>query len=116
MSFLSNVINGCCPNCEQTKMFKTNGNPFIFRMPIMNKECANCGYVYERETGFFFGAMYVSYGLTCAQMIAIFVLGLLFKLEFMTMFFAIIFITFSLSTINYKLARIIWLNIFYKKM
>ena len=116
MSFLRKVISGKCPNCEQEKMFRTNGNPFLFRMPLMNKSCSKCGYVYERETGFFFGAMYVSYGLTCAQMITIFVLGLLFKISFMNMFIAILFIAFALSTINYKLARIIWLNIFYKKM
>jgi uncharacterized protein (DUF983 family) len=116
MSFLSKVISGKCPKCEQEKMFKTSGNPFIFKMPIMNKSCSKCGYVYERETGFFFGAMYISYALTCAQMISIFVLGLIFGISFMNMFIAILIIAFSLSTFNYKLSRIIWLNIFYKKM
>jgi uncharacterized protein (DUF983 family) len=116
MSFLSKVLSGKCPNCEQEKMFKTNGNPFIFKMPVMNKTCSKCGYVYERETGFFFGAMYISYALTCAQMIAIFVLGLIFGISFLNMFIAILVIAFALSTFNYKLARIIWLNIFYKKM
>ena len=116
MSFLSKVVSGKCPNCEQEKMFKTNGNPILFRLPLMNKNCSNCRYVYGRETGFFFGAMYISYALTCAQMISVFVLGLIFDISFLNMFIAIFIIALALSTFNYKLSRIIWLNIFYKKM
>ena len=33
---------------------------------VTHKACPHCDLVYEREPGFFFGAMYVSYALTMA--------------------------------------------------
>ncbi len=30
----------------------------------MNRQCARCGLVYEREPGYFLGSIYINYGLT----------------------------------------------------
>jgi uncharacterized protein (DUF983 family) len=45
-----------CPVCGQGKLFRG-----YFRM---SAECENCGRIYEREPGFFLGAIYFNYGLT----------------------------------------------------
>lgn len=37
----------------------------------MPKQCANCGQKFEPEPGFFFGAAYVSYGLTVALWVSV---------------------------------------------
>jgi hypothetical protein len=36
----------------------------------MNDPCPVCGLLFEREEGYFFGAMYISYGMSCAFLIA----------------------------------------------
>jgi len=45
-----------CPVCGEGKLFT---GPFF-----MDKACHRCGTVYEREQGFFLGAIYFNYGLT----------------------------------------------------
>ena len=115
MSFLKKIISGNCPNCGKTKLFYDKGNIFLFRLPKMKNTCSECHYNFHRETGFYFGAMYVSYALTVAQMVAVMVIGFLFNISVLNMFIAITIIAFLLFTFNYRISRIIWLNIFYQK-
>ncbi|HZI21025.1 MAG TPA: DUF983 domain-containing protein [Gemmatimonadales bacterium] len=49
------VLRQRCPVCLDGPMFAG-----VFRM---NPRCPRCGHEFEREPGFFQGAMYVSYGL-----------------------------------------------------
>ncbi|UUV20999.1 DUF983 domain-containing protein [Flavobacterium sp. CBA20B-1] len=114
MSYVNKVLKGTCPKCGQTKVFKKKGNPFLFSMPVMNERCANCNYSFHREPGFYFGGMYMSYALTVAEMVAVFVLGLLFKLNFFSIFIAVVVVIILLSTFNYRMSRLMWLNLFYK--
>lgn len=121
MSYIKKVLSGTCPNCGQEKLFYDKGNSFTFRMPKMAKNCSKCGYNFHRETGFYFGAMYVSYAITVAEMVAVIVLRFLINYLFdlnITMpqsFIAIVVVVFALWTFNYRLSRTMWLNIFYKK-
>lgn len=115
MSYISNVVKGTCPNCEKTKVFKSKGNIFLFQLPKMHQECSACGYEFHRETGFYFGAMYMSYALTVAEMVAVFVLGLLFNVSIAGQIFSIIIILLVLANFNFRLSRLMWLNLFYKK-
>ncbi|WP_243832974.1 DUF983 domain-containing protein [Meridianimaribacter flavus] len=81
----------------------------------MNDKCPVCNYKFERETGFFFGAMFVSYGLAVAQMIASLVVFWYFiDLSPLRVFAIIATIAVLLGTINFKLSRSIWIYIFYK--
>jgi len=121
MSYISKVISGKCPNCGKEHIFHDKGNPITFKMPKMTKECGTCGYNFHRETGFYFGAMYMSYALTVAEMVTVMVLRLILNYLFdlnITMlhaFIAIVFVIFIMWTFNYRLSRIMWLNMFYKK-
>lgn len=115
MSYLKKVISGKCPNCGKSKIFHKKGNPILFKMPKMQHYCPNCGYNFHRETGFYFGAMYMSYGLTVAEMVAIIALGFILKITVFQMFIAIAVISFLLWEFNYRVSRIMWLNMFYTK-
>jgi uncharacterized protein (DUF983 family) len=44
-----------CPRCHHGKVFTG--------LVSMNRHCPVCGLIYEREPGYFLGAMYVSYAL-----------------------------------------------------
>lgn len=68
-SKLEAVAGGCCPRCREGKMFKY---PLwnVTKFDQMHKYCPECGLRFEREPGFFIGAMYVSYGLTTGIILA----------------------------------------------
>lgn len=115
MSKILDALKCKCPNCGKGNMFNNKGNIFLFKMPRMNKHCNKCNYKFEIETGFFFGAMYVSYALTVAQMIASFVIfWYLLDLSPIYVFFIIAVIAVLTSTFNFKVSRSIWASIFYK--
>ena len=49
-----------CPRCRAGKIFSTS----IFRIfPRMHERCPACGLKFEREQGYFLGAMYFSYAI-----------------------------------------------------
>lgn len=116
MAQLLNIIKCKCPNCEKDDIFSSKGNIFLLKMPKMNDRCKECNYKFERETGFFFGAMFVSYALAAAEMIAFLVIGWYFlDLSPLIVFMIIAGIVILTSTINFRLSRTIWLYIFYQK-
>lgn len=60
------AIMACkCPRCRNGNMF-----PFpvynVRRMLDMNEHCPHCHLKFEIEPGYYYGAMYISYAMTCA--------------------------------------------------
>src|SRR5271155_4411203 len=56
-----------CPRCREGRMFKS--------LVRMNDPCPVCGLVFEREPGYFLGAMYVSYALAVMILAPLFFLA-----------------------------------------
>jgi hypothetical protein len=53
-----------CPRCHHGNLFN-DPNPYHLKhITDMPRHCAVCNQVYFPEVGFYFGAMYMSYGLT----------------------------------------------------
>lgn len=50
---LSALLNGLCPRCRQGRIYAS--------IARMNERCPACGLKFEREQGYFLGAMGVSY-------------------------------------------------------
>ncbi|OUR94255.1 DUF983 domain-containing protein [Flavobacteriales bacterium 34_180_T64] len=109
------VLNCKCPKCKKGKIFNERGNILLFKIPKMNNRCNECNYKFEKETGFFFGAMFVSYALAVAQMILSLVVFWCF-IDFspLNVFLIITVVTILLSTINFRVSRSIWIFLFYK--
>ena len=77
----------------------------------MKNACENCGYHYEREPGFYQGAMFVSYGLSLIEGVMLF-FGLQLiapNMPTLTVIGCIIALIFLLSMRNFRLSRMIWL-------
>ena len=54
------ILRQLCPRCRLGKIFRSS----IFRgFAALNERCPVCGLKFEREQGYFLGAMYISYGL-----------------------------------------------------
>ncbi|MEI6020051.1 MAG: DUF983 domain-containing protein [Bacteroidota bacterium] len=102
-----------CPNCGEAKVFEDKGDKFL-AFPEMHKKCPQCNYRFDREPGYFLGAMFVSYALAVAQgLVCFFALKFgLPQLEYFTIACSITVVILFCSISNYKLARVIWINLF----
>jgi uncharacterized protein (DUF983 family) len=65
------ILLGLCPRCRRGPIYR--GTMFV-GFPRMHAHCPICGLRYEREPGYFLGAMYISYGLAVPLMVASFLL------------------------------------------
>jgi len=54
-----------CPRCHEGKIFKTSA--FSTSFAEMPEHCPVCGQALEPEPGFYWGAMFVSYGFSVAS-------------------------------------------------
>ena len=84
-SVLNGIVQCKCPICRQGNLFK-NTNPYNFKEILtMNSQCEFCGFFYEKEPGFWTGAMYVSYGIIVAIVfLSLLVLYLILKMPIET--------------------------------
>jgi hypothetical protein len=108
------VLHNKCSRCHQGNVFK-HKNPYVLKnMFNMHTACDHCGLVYERETGFFYGAMYASYGLTVGWFLLWYFLDRLFlHLDPWGFFIGIALSIILMSPLTLRWSRLIWLNIFY---
>jgi uncharacterized protein (DUF983 family) len=60
ISTLNDILHQRCPRCRVGKIFH---HSIFLGFPKMQEECPVCHLRYEREPGYFLGAMYISYGL-----------------------------------------------------
>ena len=70
-SKIYSVLTGSCPKCNEESMYKVQNPYIITKIFDMHERCSHCGFKYKMEPSFFFGAMYISYVVTCAMCIAI---------------------------------------------
>ena len=89
-------------------------NPYnIGNLYKMHDHCSHCGLKYQVEPSFFYGAMYVSYGLAVLIGIVIFlILNSFMELNANKSLLAIIIGIIVLMPITARLARNIYINMF----
>ena len=58
------ILNHKCPRCRVGDIFRFSLLQKPTKFAATYKNCPHCSLQYEREPGFFFGAMYVSYAMT----------------------------------------------------
>ena len=112
-SKLNSILTGSCPRCQNESMY-LDKNPLHFsKMLKMNEKCSHCGLKYQIEPSFFYGAMYVSYGLNVALGVAAFVISyLIFNSSIKTAFIAIIISNVILFPFVLRWSRNIYINMF----
>lgn len=69
----SALLEAKCPRCREGRIFKNSGFNYL-KYHETNTNCPSCGLQFEKEPGFFTGAMYISYMLNVAMIV---ILGLM---------------------------------------
>ena len=107
------MVTGKCPKCHQDDMY-VNNNPYVISETMtMHDHCRSCGFKYKVEPNFFFGAMYVSYGLAVFAGVGIYLISRFLFTATLTQSFISIFIALiTLMPIITRISRNIYINIF----
>lgn len=109
----SAVVNAKCPRCRVGNVF--SGPTYGLRLQKMNEFCPHCNLKFEREPGYFYVAMFVSYAFNVAEMITVSVAAYIFglKLEYSNLWYFILLLAFTtvlFSPFNYRYSRIVLLH------
>jgi uncharacterized protein (DUF983 family) len=104
---LTAILHQLCPRCRSGKIFSSS----IYRgFPRMHDHCPVCDLKFQREEGYFLGAMYISYGLALA---AILIIALVlwrvttWRIDKITIWAIILFVPLVLPITLF--ARILWI-------
>ncbi len=107
------ILNFKCPKCHEGDLFIDNKMYNLKKFDKMNQKCQRCDHKFEIESGYFYGAMYVSYGLTVAFSVAVFVLSYLLLPNINPMYYTIniSIAILVLVPVTYRTSRSIWVNL-----
>jgi uncharacterized protein (DUF983 family) len=110
---INSILTGSCPRCQEENMY-VEKNPYkLSKVYTMHETCSHCHLRYEIEPSFFYGAMYVAYGVSIAFGVAIFVITkLILGLPAKTSFIALGIGIFVLMPVTARIARNIYINMF----
>ncbi|WP_027001240.1 DUF983 domain-containing protein [Hugenholtzia roseola] len=101
-----------CPRCREGQMYPAAS--YSPQFAKMHKNCPKCGLKYEREMGFFWGAMYFSYAIAVAIIITTWAaITLLAGKQPLPIYFGSIFTLLFLSIpLMFRYSRVLMLHLF----
>lgn len=107
------ITHNKCPKCHTGNVFLTN-NPYnLKQFDKMNKACNCCGEVFDKEPGYFYGAMYVSYGLMVAWFVFTWAIDtFIVKSETWQYLTFLIISIVTFMPLTFRTSRLIWINLF----
>ena len=111
-SKLYSILTGTCPRCQNESMYEDNNLLHLSKIIKMKEKCSHCGLRYQIEPSFFYGAMYVSYGLNVAIGVAAFIISYLIVPSVKIGFISVVAAIVLLFPIVMRLSRSIYINIF----
>ena len=109
------ILTGACPKCHGESMYQ-NSNPYKLSDTLkIHDLCSQCNTKYRLEPSFFYGSMYVSYGVGIAFAITAFAISyLIFESSINAAFLSIIGTLVLFMPIIMRVSRNIWINLFMK--
>jgi len=107
------IAKGKCPKCHEGNFFihSITFNPT--KITKIHDTCTHCNFKYMIEPSFFYGAMYINYGITVAIAVTIFLIAKLgLQLDLLNSFFTVLIALVITAPLNLRLSRILWINMF----
>ncbi|WP_026976550.1 DUF983 domain-containing protein [Flavobacterium tegetincola] len=111
-SKLYSILTGTCPRCQKESMYQDKNLLHLSNIIKMKENCSHCGLKYQIEPSFFYGAMYVSYGLNVAIGILTFIIVFQFDRSMLTSFISIMVVLILSFPLVMRLSRNIYINLF----
>ncbi|MCD9577527.1 DUF983 domain-containing protein [Flavobacterium soyae] len=112
-SKLNSILTGSCPKCQKESMYSDKNPLHLTKVLKMNENCSHCGLKYQIEPSFFYGAMYVSYGLNVAVGITAFIVSFVFfGASIEESFVSIVITLIVLFPFVLRLSRNLYINMF----
>lgn len=113
-SLLSSLIGLRCPRCRMGQLFQLGKLTKPGSFFAMHTHCPCCQLSFTPEPGFYFGAMFVSYGINTAQFIGAWVALLLLYPDYSLALLLSILVAVVLLSLpfTFRLSRSIWLTLF----
>ena len=110
-NMIMSVISCKCPKCREGDLF-VNKKAFQYKRFLdVHDNCPKCNQDFQIEAGFYLGAMFVSYGLTIALTVAIFVAFIVFNIYSLVPFLITTGICLTVTTpIILRVSRSIWIT------
>ncbi len=110
---LYSIFTGACPKCHSENMY-INKNAYVLSETLkMHERCSNCNTKYKLEPSFFYGSMYVSYGVGIVFAVAAFIISYIFiRTSLNIAFLAIVLTMIGFLPIILRISRNIWINLF----
>ncbi|WP_369426431.1 DUF983 domain-containing protein [Pontibacter anaerobius] len=112
-SFLYSALTIKCPRCREGNMFP-EGTFYSTKFADMHKYCPCCGQAFEPETGYYYGAMYVSFAFNVSIfLVSLFILHQFVEEVTMAMMIGVVAITVvGFLPVIFRISRVLWINIF----
>jgi uncharacterized protein (DUF983 family) len=113
-SGFSSILTLRCPRCRKGPLFHAGTISRPGSLFTMHSACPHCKQSYEPEPGFYFGAMFVSYGINTALFIASWItLTLVYPSYSLFLLLGLLVGIVLLSLpLSFRLSRSIWLALF----
>jgi uncharacterized protein (DUF983 family) len=104
---LHGILKNLCPRCGKTHVFHN--------LVMMQKSCTHCQYIYEKQNGYFLGAMVVGYILGAFSTVPTIVIGVM---VLQAPLFAVIATAcvqiLVLTPVLFRFSRLIWIYTDYR--
>ncbi len=109
------TVTNTCARCHQGKVFE-NTNPYNFKNAFkLKNSCSECNLKYEKEPGFFYGSLYVSYALSSGFfMIWFFIDSFWLHMDAINLALIVTATILLAFPLVHQYAKLIWLNFFVK--
>tara|TARA_B100001059_G_scaffold124280_1_gene124269 strand:- start:185 stop:565 length:381 start_codon:yes stop_codon:yes gene_type:complete len=107
------ILFGVCPKCHKESMYVIK-NPYqLYDTLKMHERCRHCSTKYKIEPSFFYGSMYVSYGVGIVfALLAFFISNIIFDSSLKISFVSIVITLIGFMPIIMRVSRNIWINLF----
>jgi uncharacterized protein (DUF983 family) len=106
---LHSITRELCPSCKKGAIFR---GPLLRTYLSMHERCPHCGLKYDREPGYFLGALYFSYALSIPPVLALVLfLWWLTNWRFDIVILAAFVAYLPLVPAMTRFARVLWLHL-----
>ena len=114
-NIIRSILNCKCPKCREGDLFKNKSFFKLKNFLEVPDNCKKCNQDFQIEAGFYLGAMFVSYGLTIAVAVAVFVAFTTFNAYSLVPYLiATTIVLILLTPYILRMSRSIWIAMFVK--